>query len=155
MKSEKTLEMERRAKWYIEKARNGAADCINRRIIYELESCSHEESQLTLRFKTEDWMMNPGGVLHGGLICTIMDITMGITSLTMSGHYGSTVNMSVSFLSPAPNNDELLVAARSNRVGRTFGQLVAEAVSCKSGELCATATGMFYYDKSRTLEIEK
>lgn len=155
MKTQATLDLERRARWYVQKARNGATDCINSRVKYELECVDYENKTLTLRFKTEDWMMNPGGVLHGGMMSTILDITMGITSATLSEFYCSTINMSVSFLAAAPNNDELLVTARATRVGRTFVQLVAEAVSQQTGEICATSTGIFYLSKNKLVVPEE
>lgn len=144
MKSAETLLMERRANWYLDFVKNGQEDCINRRLTYEIVECSYETQALTLSFETTDWMMNPGGVVHGGMICTMFDITMGITSLALSGTFTPTVNLSVSYLSPAPNHDHLVITAHATRVGKTFVQLTAEASSENTRTLCATATAIFY-----------
>lgn len=144
MKSPETLLMERRAGWYLNYVRNSREDCINRRLTYEIVECDYATQTLTLRFETTDWMMNPGGVVHGGMLCTMFDITMGITSLALSGTFTPTVNLSLSFLSPAPNKDHLLITARATRVGKTFVQLTAEGFSEKTRTLCATATAIFY-----------
>ena len=97
--------------------------------------------------------MNPAGVLHGGMMSTMFDITMGITSRVVSHYFTPTVNLSVSFLAPAPNNDKLYITARATRIGKTFIHLVAEARSEKADTICATATGIFFCDKSRRLDL--
>lgn len=144
MKSPGTLLMERRIKWYLDYVKNSQEDRVNNRLSYELVECSHEAQTMTLRFETIDWMMNPGGVVHGGMISTMFDITMGITAMSLSGAFTPTVNLSISFLSPAPNNDHLRITAHATRVGKTFVQLTAEGYSEKTGALCATATAIFY-----------
>ncbi|MFV0497298.1 MAG: PaaI family thioesterase [Candidatus Fimivivens sp.] len=144
MKSPETLLMERRANWYLDFVNNGEEDCINRRLSYEIVACSYEMQELILSFETTNWMMNPGGVVHGGMICTMFDITMGITSLALSGTFTPTVNLSVSYLSPVPLQDYLIIKAHATRVGKTFVQLTAEATSKNTRTLCATATAIFY-----------
>lgn len=135
--------LEQRAQFYIKRARKGETDCINSRIKYELERADPQNSALTLKFDIEDWQMNPGGVLHGGMMSTLLDITMGITTLSLTGFYCATVNMSVSFLEPVESGDTLLVTARATRVGRHFVQLVGEAYSQSLGRAAATSTGVF------------
>lgn len=147
--------MKKRADWYIGYVKNESEECINRRIPYEVAACDAKNRSLTLRFITEDWMMNPGKVIHGGMICTMFDITMGITSLSTSGYFTPTVNMSVSFLSPLPSNDTFIVTARATRVGKSFVQLVAEGVSLKEQTLCATATGVFFCAGQEKLVLEQ
>lgn len=144
MKSPETLLMERRANGYLDYVKNAQEDCINRRLAYEIINCDYEAQKLKLRFETTDWMLNPGGIVHGGMICTMFDITMGITSLALSGTFTPTVNLSVSFLNPVPNHDHLVITAHATKVGRTFVQLMAEATSEKKPTLCATATATFY-----------
>lgn len=144
MRSPETLLMERRAKWYIDYVKDQAEECINRRIVYDVKNCSFEDKTLILSFETTDWMLNPGGVVHGGMVSTMFDIAMGITSLALSGFFTPTVNLSVTFLRPVPNHDHLLIKAHATRVGRTFVQLTAEAISEKTNDLCATATATFY-----------
>lgn len=154
MQSNETRLMQKRAQWYLDYVRNEAEECVNRKIGYKIESCDFEKKELTLCFETEDWMMNPGGVLHGGMISTMFDICMGITALSVSGFFTPTVNLSVSFLSPVPNHDRLIITAHATRVGRTFIQLTAQAVSTLNKELSATATGIFFCGNQEKLNID-
>lgn len=147
--------MKKRAEWYINYVKKESQECINRRIPYKIASCDAKSRSLVLHFTTEEWMQNPGNVIHGGMICTMFDITMGITSLSTSGYFTPTVNMSVSFLSPLPANDTFVVTARATRVGKSFVQLVAEGVSLKEQTLCATATGVFFCANQEKLVLEQ
>lgn len=155
MRATSTLELERRARSHIEWARRGESNCINTRIKYEVHSCDYENQSVTLRFEIEDWMMNPGNILHGGMMSTMLDITMGIGTLTLSGFYCFTVNMSISFLEPVKSGDVLLITARATRIGQTFVQLVGEAYSEKMGKVAATSTGVFVLSKEKIVIPEE
>lgn len=119
-------------------------DSFSARLRSEIVDCDAERQWLTLRFATKPWMQNPGGVVHGGILSSMFDIAMGCTSMALAGVYNPTVHLSVSFLSPGPLNDALLVTATATRVGRTFTQLTAEMVVESTGVCCATATGIFF-----------
>ena len=49
---------------------------------------------------------------------------------------------------------EKLNARRSER-HQSFSQLVAEAVSQQTGEICATSTGLFYLSKNKLVVPEE
>ena len=145
MQTPETLSMQSNVQEYLEFIKNNSPElCLNARLVYEITDCSYEEKMLTLTYKTTDWMLNPAGTVHGGMICTMFDITMGITSMAMSGTYTPTVNLAVSYLSPLPNNDKFVVKANATRVGKTFVQLTAEGWAESTRTLCATATAIFY-----------
>ena len=153
MGSPATEEMRQRVLYYLNNIKNGSRDCLNQRFFYELVDCSFEEQWMTLRYHTEDWMLNPGGVVHGGIICTIFDISMGTTSLALGGIYNPTVNLSVNFLSPMPNHERILLHCSCDRLGKTLSHLTARAVIETSGAVCATASAVFYRGGGERLEI--
>ncbi len=150
MKAQNEAEMLHRANDYLEYIKTESPDCINRRMPYTIEDYSFDQKYITYGFETKDWMMNPGGVLHGGMMCTMYDIAMGVTSRAFSGYYTPTVNISVTYLCPVPNNDKVLVTCRVTRLGSTFIQLVGESKVASSGKSCSTASATFYCNKERT-----
>ena len=119
-------------------------DSINRKIMYSIESYDLEKMHITFGYDTKKWMLNPGGTVHGGIICTMFDISMGSSAAAFSGCYPPTVNLSVNYLSPIPNDDKVLVTCRVTKVGTKFVQMLAEAKIRSSGEICATASATFY-----------
>lgn len=126
-------------------------DSINRKLKFQLEEYSFEDRTVTLSFPTEKWMLNPGGVVHGGLVSTMFDISMGCSSAAFSGCYPPTVTLSVAFLCPVPDNDRILVNCRATKVGGRFVQMNAQAVIKSSGEVCATASGTFYNSSQKVI----
>ena len=51
---------------------------INDMLAPTLIACSAEEQTLELSFHVRGWMCNPKGTLHGGMMATMMDMTMGM-----------------------------------------------------------------------------
>ena len=78
-----------------------------------------EEGRVVMSIKLEDRHMNPGGVVHGGVLTTLMDEAMAHTIATICGVDSplATVDMNVSFISGARIGDELQCEARTLRVG--------------------------------------
>jgi acyl-coenzyme A thioesterase 13 len=76
---------------------------------------------------------NPNGVMHGGVITSLMDEAVGGVIATARGievtrtSPHSTVEMNVSFISGARPGDELIVEARALKVGRSAAFGEAEA----------------------------
>jgi len=97
----------------------------------------------------EEKHMNPNGVVHGGVITTLMDEATGHAIVTIRGlekmaeapH--ATIDMSVSFLSGARVGDELVCEARTLRVGRAVA--FAEAEVRRRGSDDLVAKGRFTY----------
>ncbi|MEG2203836.1 MAG: PaaI family thioesterase, partial [Oscillospiraceae bacterium] len=124
---------------------NSEGERINRLMAYELVECSWEERSLTLAFPVEWWMLNPFEGMHGGLICTAFDIAFGTLSLTLSGmKQCPTAQLDVSFLQAVGLGDRLLVRVKANHMGRSLGNLTGEAISAKTGKVCATASTVFF-----------
>ncbi len=104
---------------------------------------SWEEGRAVMSIKLEGRHMNPGGVLHGGVLTTLMDEATAHAIATVRGLEAplATVDMNVSFLSAARPGDELECEARTLRVGRTVA--FAEAEVRRRGDL--VAKGRFTY----------
>ncbi len=110
---------------------------------------SWEEGRVVMSIKLYDRHMNPGGMLHGGILTTLMDEATGHAIVTVRGlevmaetpHV--TVDMNVSFLSTARPGDELECEARTVRIGRAVA--FAEAEVRRRGRDDLVAKGRFTY----------
>ena len=104
-----------------------------------------EEGRVVMSIKLEDRHMNPGGVLHGGVLTTLMDEATAHTIATVRGLESplATVDMNVSFLSAARPGDELQCEARTLRVGSAVA--FAEAEVRRRGRDDLVAKGRFTY----------
>lgn len=95
-----------------------------------------------------EWMRNPMGWVHGGMIASLLDSSMGIHSSIYSGGAGTpTINLNVSYLRPTPAGRQLHI--RSRIVKHGVSMVFAESTLWADEETkpCATATGVFHLPK--------
>ena len=133
---------------YIDYVNTSATKSINYNLPFTVLSHSFEERSITYAFETADWMQNPYGTVHGGMITTMLDLVMGVTTRAFCGNFTSTVNLSVNFLNPVPLDDIMTVKTTATQVGGTFIQMTAEATVQSTGKLCATGSAAFYCHKN-------
>lgn len=88
--------------------------------------------------------LNPGGVVHGGAIATLIDVAMGraFGSRIADGESPVTIEMKVNFLEPG-RPGQLVATAEVLRRGRSFTVVHAEVVQADDGETLAEAMGTF------------
>ena len=94
--------------------------------------------------------LNPHGVVHGGVVYTLVDYAMGgaLTSRLAPGERCATLEIKINYLAPVTAG---LLSAEAWLVDRTARVGVLEArVHASSGELVALATGTFYIQNDRS-----
>ena len=90
-----------------------------------------------ITFEVKDFMHNPQGGLHGGVIAFVLDVSMGHLLYRRSGP-GATLEIKVQFLTVA-RSGRLTCTARFLRHGKSISALRAELLDEK-GEMVAYAT---------------
>lgn len=99
-----------------------------------------EEGYVKMSFKAEPYMLNPLGILHGGIVSTILDELMGAVSFTLARPNGFvTINMNVDFLSPAKLDEVVWAEGAVVRAGKTVLHVKAELYNTEN-KLLAKAT---------------
>lgn len=108
------------------------------KVYQTLEVVKASEGQCTLQWKVDENLLNDGGTLHGGAICSIVDnaTTMALYT-TPRGVRGVSLELSVSFLGPARPGDLLTIEALCKKVGKTIGFTEASIIN-QQGRLIAT-----------------
>ena len=107
----------------------------------ELESV--EEGRVVMTITLEERHMNPNGVLHGGVLTTLMDEATGHSIVTIRGMETmmqaphATVDMNMSFLSGARPGDVLECEGRALRVGKSVCFAEGEVRRRGRGDLIA------------------
>ena len=51
----------------------------------EKAGCSYEDKTITFAFRVQPWQVNRAGHLHGGMMCTAFDMTMGVLVRFLAG----------------------------------------------------------------------
>lgn len=108
-----------------------------------------EEGRVVLTITLEERHMNPNGVLHGGVLTTLMDEATGKSVITIRGMEAmmaaplATVDMNMSFLSGARPGDVLECEGRAIRVGKSV--CFAEGEVRRRGKGDIVAKGRFTF----------
>lgn len=105
---------------------------------------SYPGDTCVISFDPAEFLFNPQGTVHGGVIATVMDISMGHLLHHASGRPGTTLELKTQFLLPA-RDGTLTCTGRFLRRGRTISHLAAELRDA-SGELLAYATATWRSD---------
>jgi uncharacterized protein (TIGR00369 family) len=95
------------------------------------------EDACRVSFELKDFMFNPQGSLHGGVIAFVLDISMGHLLREKSGA-GTTLEMKVQYIKAAKAG-RLTATGRFLRRGRGISYLKSELTD-EGGELIAFAT---------------
>ncbi len=98
------------------------------------------DGKTRLRVETGPEHANNFGIVHGGLLCTMLDIAMGTAARQVAGDTVMTLDMQVSFL--APGRGTLIATGNVVRAGRSIIFTEAE-VRTETQELVAKSTGIF------------
>ncbi|MCQ2548243.1 MAG: PaaI family thioesterase [Clostridia bacterium] len=116
----------------------------------KLVDCDYEEKSATIEYETQHWENNRAGYVHGGIIASILDLTMGDLSITYSDEvWTPTVNLQVSYVRPIKMGDAILCKAYVVSDGKRLNQMRSEAYSRDTGKLLATATGVYFCTDTR------
>ena len=100
------------------------------------------EGEVMFRCTPDESTYNPGGIVHGGLLCMLLDSACGcaVQSLLPGGVAISSIEIKVSFMSALRSDSgELEITGRALRVGRQVAFAEADARS-GDGKLVGHAT---------------
>ena len=87
-----------------------------------------EEGSLTVEFVVREEMTNPGKILHGGVIASMLDDVMGMTVFSLGReNFYTTINLSIDYLLPAKVGDIIYVKSKVIRPGKTVINMECEA----------------------------
>ena len=108
-----------------------------------------EKMELLLAFATTDQMGNPLGWLHGGVMATIFDNSMGwLANSYAQGYFTPTISMDLNYLRPVPMVGTVYVRTRILKLGRSFIHTTAElAAEPEFKKTCAAATAVYAIHK--------
>jgi len=105
--------------------------------------CSIEDRSVTLEFEVKPWEANRAGILHGGIICTMLDHVAGTAVITMAGGWCPTVDIDVRFLKPGKIGDKIVGVGRFVSAGRRIFQMESKLFNKDTGDIIATSTSTF------------
>lgn len=112
---------------------------VNAKLEGDYKGFDAEEMSLTIEFPVLEWEANYAGILHGGIICTMLDHTSGFATFCFIGNWSPTIDIDVHFLRKAQIGEVLVCKAKLEFCGSTVVQVHAELKSKNSGKVIATS----------------
>lgn len=111
-------------------------------------SCDTEKQTVTIEFLSQSWEANRKGQLHGGIVCTMLDHTVGLTVAILTGAWAPMADFSVSFLRPGTIGDTFVATGKILQTGRRIIFISAELKSKESGKIIATCSATYMNNAS-------
>lgn len=102
---------------------------------------SYAAGRCVVEFEVRDFMFNPRGSLHGGILCLVLDVSMGHLMLN-EGRGGATLELKTQFLR-APALGRLRCEASILRAGRQAWFIESRCTDA-AGRLVAIATSTWH-----------
>ena len=103
-----------------------------------------EEGHAVVEVTAGDRHLNPGGTVHGGVISTLIDVSMAeaLKPMTDEGERPVTIEIKVNYLEPGEPGT-LSCAAKVRKGGKRITIVEAEVTQRESNEVVALATGTY------------
>ena len=95
-----------------------------------------------------EWQ-NRAGYMHGGLIASAFDITMGLLSRGLALQNAATIMLDTVFIRQIPVGDTFIVKAKANHDGKTLTHLYGEGFIKSTGKIAATAKCSYYFERKQ------
>ncbi len=92
------------------------------------ESSAADEGEYVSSFAANDWMANPGGTLHGGMISAMFDHAMGVHAIKAAKKLPTpTTHLSITFCRPISIGSRVYIRSKLVTVTRSSVQIMGEA----------------------------
>lgn len=121
-----------------------SAGKINDMMAAKFTACDAAGQTLTLEYEVQEWMANPAGTLHGGLMATAADMTVGILArYCKMARECVTVQLSVNYLRAMKTGTRFFVHAKAEKAGKRILFMSAQIEEADTGKLAGDVTGVF------------
>jgi uncharacterized protein (TIGR00369 family) len=128
----------------------------NAMIAPQFAECDFDGMTMTIEYPVQRWELNPAGILHGGIIAAIFDVSMAALILPYAGGFAPTINLDIKFIRPVKEGDALVVRAHIISLGKNMAHAEAKAYSKAAGTVSSAATGIYslkLWDSSLNKEL--
>lgn len=106
--------------------------------------CSWEDKLIRLLYHNRPWMLNTNGHMHGGMIASVCDMTMGLLSRYVKGtNKVVTVSLNIDYLRGISADEDIMVEAKVEKAGKNIVFLSAKVYRMSDVKMAASAMATF------------
>ena len=112
----------------------------------QAEPVAYEKGRATWRLIVAEQHLRTHGILHGGVVATLLDTAMGraVSTLCRDDQGCVTVQLNVNFIRPSWNGETLTITGEVQHSGRQTAVARGE-IRTAAGVLVATGSGTFMF----------
>lgn len=112
----------------------------------KLVACDEAAKSLVFSFETDNWMRNPGGAVHGGVIAEAISMTVNALAWYYAGRrHNPAISIQLSYPRPAIVGEKIFVRATAIHAGKNMAYVGALAWQAgRENTPFATGTGVHY-----------
>ena len=119
------------------------ANRLNDQMAPRFVGCNAEKRTMSVAFTAQEWMLNPNGTLHGGMISAATDMVLSILARYLSKkRVMVTAQLSMNFLKTIAQGDTFVVHATAEHVGRRSAVIQAYVTVNDTDKRAATASAV-------------
>ncbi len=142
--------MEKSLKYFAELLATSQPDAFTAYIPPKFLRCNFKENTLAYVYETQRKLANPEGNVHGGVIASMMDTTMGALIYYMAGEkITPTISMKVDYVAPGFVGLPLYVGVKCTRCGKTMAYITCKAWQRDEDKPIATADAVYFTGGSK------
>lgn len=131
--------------YFLERQENAQSNSNSMDCILGAKFVSYDMANMSMvvEYDAKEWAINGGGVLHGGIICTMIDHSLGCLIRAFTGAWTPTIEIDTAFLNPAGGGQTLVCKASITKLGKQI--VFAEGVLFEKtkGFVVAKAQGSY------------
>ena len=116
---------------------------INAMMDPEYVSIDWDNKKMIIKYVAKEWELNRVGVMHGGVISTILDHTAGCTSCAFNGYWTPSIDVTVKYISQINLDDKLICTGHIIHSGKRFITCEATLFNETSGRVAAQLLGTY------------
>ena len=132
----------------VEHVNTSAEGTIGAMMELKVLDCDPEQGVVRMTGKTQQWMQNYKGALHGGISATMVDQAMGCVAYALKPGKGNTmtISMQLNYHRPLIPGEEDLIVVRAVSATRSIISLQAEVYRMEEPEkLCLSSSATFFF----------
>ena len=117
---------------------------------YNGKMVSAKRGTVEVVFEVTEDMTNPYGLLHGGVLCTLMDDVIGLAAATLgSEKFSVSLNLQVSYLDKVRIGEKITVKAKIVREGRNILNAITKIYDSSGKQVANGKSDLFLSEISR------
>ena len=113
----------------------------------QIVTASYAEREVHIKYSIAQWMLNSMDILHGGILSSMLDTSMGVFTRAFTASSAVTLNLQLSYsASIMPDSQWVHTVCKMTSMTNRFTHVSATAWA-EEGKVAATSTGVFYLIK--------